>query len=159
MEKRKDTDLIVLHCSDTPNNLHYTSKQIKEYHVKYNGWSDIGYHYVILTDGTIEKGRSEELIGAHASNCNLKSIGICLIGGRDSFAKVNEDNFTSNQFKSLEQLLNTLLNKYKNIKYIAGHNKLTGVNKLRLCPIFNVNNKLTEFKLDNYILKGEYNVK
>lgn len=58
------------------------------------GWSDIGYHYVILNgyreykkfnandDGLIEVGRPIEEIGAHCAGHNENSIGICLIGRR-----------------------------------------------------------------------------
>lgn len=39
----------------------------------------IGYHYVILPDGTIQSGRPEHCQGAHASGYN-SYIGICLVG-------------------------------------------------------------------------------
>lgn len=39
----------------------------------------IGYHYVILSNGTIQNGRPEHCQGAHASGYN-SYIGICLIG-------------------------------------------------------------------------------
>ena len=43
----------------------------------------IGYHYVILPDGTLQKGRPELLQGAHAEGYN-SYIGICLIGNFSS---------------------------------------------------------------------------
>jgi len=39
----------------------------------------IGYHYVILPDGTVESGRPEWMPGAHAAGYN-HYLGICLIG-------------------------------------------------------------------------------
>ncbi len=39
----------------------------------------IGYHYVILPDGTIQAGRPEHCQGAHARGYNTY-IGVCLIG-------------------------------------------------------------------------------
>lgn len=47
---------------------------------------NIGYHYVILPDGTVQQGRPETCRGAHARGYN-SYIGICLIG---DFSK--EDN-------------------------------------------------------------------
>jgi len=39
----------------------------------------VGYHYVILPDGTVQAGRPEHLRGAHASGYN-SFIGVCLVG-------------------------------------------------------------------------------
>jgi hypothetical protein len=39
----------------------------------------IGYHYVILPDGTVQRGRPERCRGAHTRGYN-NFIGICLIG-------------------------------------------------------------------------------
>jgi hypothetical protein len=39
----------------------------------------IGYHYVILPDGTIEHGRPERCLGSHARGYN-SYIGVCLVG-------------------------------------------------------------------------------
>ncbi|HHX39229.1 MAG TPA: N-acetylmuramoyl-L-alanine amidase [Armatimonadetes bacterium] len=40
----------------------------------------IGYHYVVLPDGTVQAGRPEECVGAHARPMNEHSLGICLVG-------------------------------------------------------------------------------
>ncbi|MFC6997243.1 N-acetylmuramoyl-L-alanine amidase [Rufibacter roseus] len=54
-----------------------------------NGWSDIGYNYLIGPDGTIFLGReklswqtrdSDEIIGAHLCAMNTNTMGICMIG-------------------------------------------------------------------------------
>jgi N-acetylmuramoyl-L-alanine amidase len=39
----------------------------------------VGYHYIILPDGTVQQGRPEHCKGAHASGYN-SYIGICLVG-------------------------------------------------------------------------------
>lgn len=74
---------------------------IRRWH-KSQGWSDIGYHTVILNgrrdnpytykaklDGKIEPGRAENKLGAHcaADGMNAKALGVCLIGipGRDGY--------------------------------------------------------------------------
>ena len=66
MIKRELTDTIAIHCSATPPSMDIGVEKIREWHVKDNGWSDVGYHYIITRNGTIEPARPEELSGAHA---------------------------------------------------------------------------------------------
>ena len=72
---RKINKLIV-HCSATPEGRDVKTETIKDWHVNGNHWKDIGYHYVIELDGSIHKGRDENVIGAHCSGQNANSIGI-----------------------------------------------------------------------------------
>ena len=83
---------IIIHCSDTQEGCDVTAKEIRSWHTAPKekggrGWRDIGYHYVIRLDGTIELGRPLEKAGAHCigrkgEDHNSHSIGICYIGGR-----------------------------------------------------------------------------
>ncbi|XP_019754891.1 peptidoglycan recognition protein 1 isoform X2 [Dendroctonus ponderosae] len=57
---------------------------IQHYHIFTNGWSDIGYNFLIGSEGTIYEGRGWGLIGAHAVGFNNNSIGICLIDNSPS---------------------------------------------------------------------------
>lgn len=52
---------------------------IREWHLKRN-FSDIGYHFVIHPDGSLEFGRPLKFIGAHAKGRNSKTIGVCFTG-------------------------------------------------------------------------------
>jgi N-acetylmuramoyl-L-alanine amidase len=45
-----------------------------------NGWSDIGYNYLVGEDGNAYEGRGWDRVGAHASNYNSVSLGISVIG-------------------------------------------------------------------------------
>ncbi len=45
----------------------------------------IGYHYVVLPDGTVQSGRPEQVPGAHTKGHN-RYIGICLVGNFSSSA-------------------------------------------------------------------------
>lgn len=54
--------------------------QVKDYHVRVRGWSDIGYHYFIERDGTVKEGRPLSRRGAHSIEANGFAIGICLSG-------------------------------------------------------------------------------
>ena len=74
---------IILHCSATPEGKDYSVDTIRKWHLQ-RGFSDIGYHYVIYRDGSIHNGRDVNISGAHCTNHNSKSIGVCYIGGLDS---------------------------------------------------------------------------
>ena len=73
-------DEIIIHCSDSPEGRNDKAEDIRRWH-KQRGFNDIGYHYVIDLDGTIEQGRPIEQAGAHCTGHNRNSIGICYIGG------------------------------------------------------------------------------
>ena len=72
--------LIIVHCSANKAGSTLRMADIDRYH-RSLGWKGCGYHYVIPTDGTIERGRPEEQIGAHCRNHNRHSIGVAYIGG------------------------------------------------------------------------------
>ena len=73
-------DEIIIHCSDSPEGRNDKAEDIRKWH-KARGFNDIGYHFVIDLDGTIEPGRPIEQAGAHCTGHNRNSIGICYIGG------------------------------------------------------------------------------
>ena len=66
----RNIDRIVLHCSATPEGKDYSVETIRDWHVNGRGWSDIGYHYVIRLDGSVELGRPIDKIGAHVKGHN-----------------------------------------------------------------------------------------
>ena len=70
---------------------------IKKYHLS-KGWRDIGYHYVIQKDGTLQEGRPVGMKPAHASGHNDDVIAICVIG---EFCKDEPSEAQINQLKFL----------------------------------------------------------
>lgn len=101
---------VVVHSSATPPEMDIGVEDIRRWHVEERGWSDIGYHYVIRRDGTLEMGRDLALAGAHARGYNAESIGICLVGGvKTGDVSAPEDNFTEAQHKTASALLNLLV--------------------------------------------------
>jgi N-acetylmuramoyl-L-alanine amidase len=133
MQPRRSTKYLVVHCSATRPSLDVGVKEIRQWH-KNQGWSDIGYHYVIRRDGKVERGRAENLVGSHVAGHNANSIGICLVGGvnQKDFTKA-ENNFTKEQFASLKTLLKTLSEKYPG-SVVLGHRDFPKVAKA--CPSF-----------------------
>lgn len=126
-------NLIVIHCADTYARMDIGVKEIREWHLA-KGFNDIGYHYVIRRDGTIEAGRPLEKPGAHAAGYNSQSIGICYAGGKGDNDKP-EDNRTPVQKQTLHDLVNSLKQQFPQAK-IVGHRDLPGVQKV--CPCFSV---------------------
>jgi N-acetyl-anhydromuramyl-L-alanine amidase AmpD len=135
MELRKKTEMIVVHCAATKASMDIGATEIRKWHVDDNGWSDIGYHYIIKRGGLVEIGRPEAFQGAHAPAANSKSIGICLIGGMAEDGGP-ENNFTMEQFLSLKDLIKKLKMTNPNIVEIVGHSDIQE-NKPN-CPGFNL---------------------
>jgi len=61
---------------------------IEVYHVKGNGWNDIGYNFLVDKYGQVFEGRyggvDKNVIGAHAEGFNTGSTGVALLGTYDS---------------------------------------------------------------------------
>ena len=122
--------LIIVHCSAVRPNQTSSAKRIDEWH-KDKGWKGIGYHYVVRRDGSIEKGRPDEQVGAHCVNHNRHSIGVCYEGGLDSNGE-DADTRTEAQKRALVSLITKLHAQYPRA-VIVGHHDL---NPTKPCPCF-----------------------
>lgn len=129
---RKSTDFIVVHCAATKPSMDIGKKEIDQWHRK-KGWLMIGYHFVIRRDGTVEKGREVDEVGAHVFNHNANTVGICLVGGVNDNMEP-ETNFTPAQYDSLETLVYQLKALYPEAQ-LRGH---CDFDKGKACPTFNV---------------------
>jgi len=125
-------DKIIIHCSATKEGNNVNASTIDQWH-RDRGWRGIGYHYVVMLDGTIEYGRSIYETGAHVKNHNQGSIGVCYIGGLNNNMKA-EDTRTSEQKESLLLLLKTLKKMHPDAT-IHGHNEFSA----KACPCFDAN--------------------
>lgn len=76
LTKRSKTARIVLHHAAASG---CSVADIHRWHLA-RGWSGIGYHYYVRQDGSIDRGRPEDVIGAHAYGANRDSVGICFEG-------------------------------------------------------------------------------
>ena len=123
---------IIIHCSATAEGKDFNAADIDRWH-KQRGFKKIGYHYVIKLDGTIEKGRGENEIGAHCLNHNKNSIGICYVGGLAKDGKTPKDTRTEAQKDSMLKLLIELIIKYPDAT-IHGHREFAN----KACPCFDV---------------------
>ena len=82
LENRFVTDCIVVHHIGNTN-ADVSAETVHEWHL-HNGWSGIGYHFLIRKDGTIEEGRPLGTVGAHVYGENRHTVGINLVGNFES---------------------------------------------------------------------------
>lgn len=98
--------MIVIHHTGSKGD--WSAAQIHGWHLD-NGWSGVGYHFIIRKNGTIERGRPQWAIGSHAYGFNSRSIGIHLSGD------FNAEMPTQAQINSCAAL----------VKYLADYYRLT----------------------------------
>lgn len=128
---------IIIHCSATKATQDFRAADIRRWHMAPvekggRGWSDIGYHFVIIRHGEVENGRPLEVIGAHCQGYNADSIGVCLVGGVDE-NNMPESNFTDLQWQALIKLVVHLQASFPDAT-IHGHNEFSH----KACPSFDV---------------------
>jgi len=132
----KDVKKIIVHCSATREGDDSINAEVIDRWHKKRGWKGIGYHFVILIDGSIETGRMINKCGAHTKGMNCSSIGVCYIGGveseRNDKGKYSaKDTRTSEQIATLLELLRLLKKIYPEAK-INGHRDFAA----KACPSF-----------------------
>lgn len=123
---------LVVHCSATKPKTFIDAKAIDRMH-RDRGFLKIGYHYVILRDGSIQKGRKDSEVGAHVAGFNTGSLGICLVGGINNTTGKSENNYTDEQFASLSALIFKLTLEHPQAD-VLGHRDFPNVHKD--CPCF-----------------------
>lgn len=123
-------DEIIVHCSATEAGKDFKAADIRRWHIEGNGWKDIGYHYVIDIDGTIEVGRPIDQAGAHTTNHNKTTIGICYVGGL--WNGKPKDTRTLKQQAAMVQLIRSLKVCFPTIKKVSGHRDYSN----KACPCF-----------------------
>lgn len=118
-------DRVFLHCSASDRPEHDSIEVIRDWHVKGNGWDDVGYHFFIRKDGTVEPGRDLEKTPAAQRGHNLATIAICLHG-------LSTERFTKAQFKSLIELCQAIDAAARGNVSFHGHCEVSS----KSCPVF-----------------------
>lgn len=126
----RDIKEIILHCSATKQGDDFSAGDIRRWHLQ-RGFNDIGYHFVVRLDGTVERGRDMNLAGAHCLNHNRRSIGICYVGGLDRAGRP-ADTRTPAQRVALPELIRRL-RRHHPAATIHGHREFAA----KACPCFN----------------------
>ncbi len=119
LAKRNTIDMIILHHAEASK---CSVKDINWWHIQ-RGYSCIGYHYLVRKDGSIYKGREDNVIGAHAKGYNSTSIGVCFEG------RYSKEIMPQAQIKAGMELVEYLKQKY-NIKKVLKHKDVNSTD----CP-------------------------
>jgi N-acetylmuramoyl-L-alanine amidase len=95
----RNIDYIVVHTAGAydwkrKKVVHQSVSTIRDYHIRQNGWRDIGYHRFIEEDGTVQPGRRDDEVGSHAGGFNQNTLGIC-VSGHGDFEDFNEKQMTA----------------------------------------------------------------
>lgn len=129
-------EYIVVHCSDSEWG---SVNEIRKWHIA-RGFSDCGYHFVILNGhitqsltipclcGSIEIGRPIDQPGAHCPELNKRSLAVCGVCGSSGWHPTQE--------ASLRTLLRQLRSLYGvKTDNIIGHNETeSGKAQRKTCP-------------------------
>lgn len=149
------------HHTWSPSYVHFNGSNhferqaaIKNYHVRNNGWQDIGQHFTSFPDGTIMTGRSLEATPACIYGANRDSICIEHFGNFD----IHGDTMTPEHRETIVEMTAALCDKFRlplnSFSIIYHHwfdlntgmrNNGTGINKS--CPGTNFfgGNKVDDF--------------
>jgi peptidoglycan hydrolase-like amidase len=85
----EDVKMLVVHHTASVSDLNDPKQAIRNiyyYHSVRRGWGDIGYNYIVDTDGRIYEGRSggEMVVGGHSVKVNKASIGVAVLGNYET---------------------------------------------------------------------------
>lgn len=141
-DKRTINEIIV-HCTATREGKDITVEEIDRWHKK-RGFKCIGYHFVVYLDGSVHVGRDIDIAGAHCTNHNKNSVGVCYVGGLDKNGKA-KDTRTDAQKKSLLDLINQLKLDYPKAK-VYPHYAFAA----KACPCFDAFKEYNDIKQNKH---------
>ena len=120
---------LFFHCSASDRPEHDDVSVIRDWHVRGNGWQDVGYHFYIKRDGTIQRGRSLEMTPAAQGNgFNAGTIAVCLGG-------LTKAQFTPAQFEAGYSIVRAIVDAYERSGItirVRGHREVYP----KECPVF-----------------------
>jgi len=119
LTQRTKTNYIVLHHVEATN---CTPQDVHQWHLA-RGWAGIGYNYLVGKDGTVYRGRPQNIVGAHCQNYNSQSVGISAIGNYET------EQMPAAQWEAIVALVNELKGVYPGVK-VVGHKELNAT----ACP-------------------------
>ncbi len=125
------THLIVHHSAGTNESSDWAAmvRSIWNFHVNVNGWSDVGYNWLIDPNGVVYEGRGDNILGAHFCGTNSGTMGVCVLG---DFTNIEPTEAAKNSlvallaWKSCDRNIDPLGSAFhaassRNLQNISGH--------------------------------------
>jgi len=131
-----------------------------DYHVNTHGWNDIGYNWLVDSNGILYEGRGDGIQGAHFSCMNGQTMGVCMIGNFETATPTTEAISTLESIvawevtdKDIDVLANTYhpssqLNLYTVSGHKDGNPSPVGCPSGTLCPGTNLYSELASIRTD-----------
>ena len=158
------THLIVHHSAGSNSSSDWPAvvRSIYTLHTQTNGWSDVGYNWLIDPNGVIYQGRAwyqntnDNVIGAHFCGTNSKTMGVCVMGTYTSISPTTaakESLVEIFAYKANEQSIDPLGQSYHSssgltLYNICGHRNGCSTE----CPGTNLYNQLPQIRDSVYTL-------
>lgn len=153
---REITETVIHWTANYIDQAHIGAEDVHEWHLD-RGWNGCGYHYIIKRDGSIQRGRPINIVGAHANDFghNIYSIGIshvagynCVSGTPNPNRFISSESISDAQWRAQRNFLEVFYRVFPGGQ-VLGHNQCNTSGKVD--PGFNV---------DAYILNtfGKRNV-
>jgi N-acetyl-anhydromuramyl-L-alanine amidase AmpD len=118
---------LFIHCSATDSAEHDDISIMRLWHKRDRGWKDVGYHFFVTKDGTVQPGRPVEQTPAAQVDHNAGSIAVCLHG-------LVEKQFTQAQLAALVAFCQAVETAYgDNVIRFRGHREVAN----KACPVIN----------------------
>jgi N-acetyl-anhydromuramyl-L-alanine amidase AmpD len=107
----RDFTEVVVHATDTTKDMEVNYDVLKVWDVTERGLSEVGYHFIILRDGSLQVCRPISVDGVHSlKDHNENSIGIAFVGGllgnrSNREAKRSSRSFSMEQFNTFDTFM------------------------------------------------------
>lgn len=113
-----DISDLIIHHSDGPSD--QDPLAIDQEH-RNEGWSMIGYDYIIAGNGTIYKGRPDDVVPSAAYGRNAQSVDVCLLGDFQPNTPGFASAVPAAQLQAVKDLSVYLHQRYPSIARTIGH--------------------------------------
>lgn len=109
-------------------------RNIQRQHMDAQGWSDIGYNFIIDRWGRVWEGRGLFRVGAHTAGQNTNTIGVSFMGNYENLR------LNARQIRAYEALVKRLHERGVRFEQVKGHNQMP--DQATACPGKNITRQL-----------------
>ena len=144
-------DYLIVHCTATPASMGEVDALWTDRVHRKKGWSGGGYNAIITRSGELQhettghRTRPYSKIGSHVGGCgkgwNARCLGVSLAGGVKEDGRTPEDNFTPQQYNTLDAYIKAVCLAFDiPLDHVIGHRDLIKMTNAapKACPCFSV---------------------